>query len=69
MLDRLPLEISPVVLNIHSTATEEAEATENAAVDQSIGTRLQGWKMWDKQVWTAKSLINKTYRYGQRTLI
>jgi len=42
MLDRLPLEISPLVLNIHSTATEEAEATENAAVDQSIGTRLQG---------------------------
>jgi len=26
-----------------------------------IGTRLQGWKMRDKQVWTAKSLINKTY--------
>jgi len=42
MLHVLPLEISPMMLNIHPTATEEAEATENAAVDQSIGTRLQG---------------------------
>jgi len=32
-------------------------------MQESIGSRPQGWKIRDKQVWTAKSLINETYTF------
>jgi len=35
---------------------------------RSVGTRMQGWKIRDKQVWTARCLINTTYLKGQTTL-
>jgi len=44
-----------------SLATRRPKAGSGKCERGSIDTGLQGWKMRDKQVWTAKSAINMTY--------
>jgi len=54
--------------SIESTRVENARleiTTPKARVakcgSESVRTRLQGWRIRNKQIWTARSDINKTY--------